>query len=75
MRALAGSGNLKHGVVIGVLVSRDRHIIFGFHLYIWFSFVRSGIRVFCLAVISAGCRISLTASNNEKFLTRLLKNI
>ena len=34
MRALAGSGNLKHGVVIGVLVSRDRYIIFGFHLSI-----------------------------------------
>ena len=32
MRALAGSGNLKHGAVIGVLVSRDRYIIFGFHL-------------------------------------------
>ena len=32
MRTLAGFGNLKHGVVIGVLVSRDRYIIFGFHL-------------------------------------------
>ena len=68
MRALAGSCNLKHGVVIGVLLSRDRHIIFGFHL----SVLGLG---FFLAVISAGCRISLTASNNEKFLTRLLKNI
>ena len=32
MRALAGSGNLNHGILTGVLVLRYRKTIFGFHL-------------------------------------------
>jgi hypothetical protein len=60
MRALAGSGTRKQGILTGVLVLRHRHIIFGFHL----SVLGLG---FCLAVVSAGCRIFLTARNKQEF--------
>ena len=32
MRTLARAGNLKHGILTGVLVLRHRYLIFGFHL-------------------------------------------